>query len=72
MLSAQPMVDVLLHGPEHSTWAEAVQLALDDLPSTLAFFVVMVSPPVVLGALTGSLLRRLVRPGGARSARALA
>ncbi|GAA3563219.1 hypothetical protein GCM10022197_18460 [Microlunatus spumicola] len=62
LLVAQPVLDHVLHGSEWSTWAEAVQLTLEDLPSELAFFLVMVGVPVGLGALAGSALRRSVRP----------
>lgn len=69
LLVAQPMVDSVLHGPGWSTWADAVQLTLEDLPSSLAFFVGLVGVPVGLGAFTGSLLRRSVRPRRERVAR---
>lgn len=70
LLVAQPVVDHVLHGPEWSTWAEAVQLTVEDLPSELAFFVVLVGVPVALGALAGSALRRSVRPRPGPLARA--
>lgn len=67
LLVAQPMVSFVLDGPAGTTtWAETVRLTLDDLPSSLAFFLVLVGVPVGLGALLGSVLRRLVRPRSAR------
>lgn len=63
LLVAQPLVDFVLEGaPGTTTWAETVRFTLDDLPSSLAFFFVMVGVPVALGALAGSALRRSVRP----------
>ena len=43
---------------------------MEDLPSELAFFVVLVGVPVALGALAGSALRRSVRPRPGPLARA--
>ena len=63
LLSLQPVVDFLLHGPEGTTtWTETVRFALDDLPSTLVFFLVLVGLPVGLGAVTGYALQRAFRP----------
>ena len=50
LLVAQPMVDFLLHGPEHDDLGRGRPLTLEDLPSSLAFFVVLVGVPVALGA----------------------
>jgi hypothetical protein len=72
LVTAHPMVDVLVHGPDTSTWAEAVQSTLDDLPSSMAFFLVLVGVPVVLGAVTGAALRPLTRARGGPVVRPLA
>lgn len=70
LLVAKPMVDFVLHGPDRSTWAEAVQLTIEDLPSSFAFFVGLVGVPVGLGALVGSALRRSAGPGCGRATQA--
>lgn len=72
LVTAQPMVDVLVHGPQTSTWAEAVRSTLDDLPSSMAFFLVLVGVPVVFGAVSGAALRPQVRPRGGPAVRPLA
>jgi hypothetical protein len=67
LLSLQPVVDLVLHGPAGTTtWTETVRLTLDDLPSTLTFFFFLAGVPVALGAVTGYALQRSARLRGAQ------
>ena len=59
---AQPLRYAFVAGPEGTTWDDAVHVTLEDLPSTVVFFLVLVGVPVVLGAVTGVALRRAFGP----------
>lgn len=60
--AAQPLRYAFVDGPEGTTWDDAVRSTLEDLPSTLVFFLVLIGVPVVLGAVTGVALRRSAGP----------
>lgn len=69
-MTARPLIDFVLDGPsERTTWTEAVNFTLADLPSSAVFFVVLVGVPVALGAVTGSALRRSFQPRGGQAGR---
>jgi hypothetical protein len=67
LLVVQPLVDFLVHGGEGETWADAVRVMLEDLPSSVVFFLFLAGVPVALGAVAGAALRRSAHPGGAQA-----
>lgn len=69
-MSARPLIDFFQDGPaERTTWTEAVDFTLADLPSSIVFFLVLVGVPVAVGAVTGSALRRSFQPRGGQGGR---
>jgi len=69
LVAAHPLVDFLVHGSEGDTWADMVRITLEDLPSSIGFFLVLVGVPVGTGALIGSVLRRSLHLGKGRVTR---
>jgi hypothetical protein len=63
LVTAQPLIDFLVRGQEGDTWAEMVRMTVEDLPSSIVFFLFLVGVPVTAGALTGSVLRRSLHLG---------
>jgi hypothetical protein len=62
---AQPLADAFSSGPERVTWDYAVHATLVDLPLSLVFFLVLLGGPALVGALTGHLVARAMRPSPA-------
>ncbi len=71
LVTAQPLIDFLVHGPEGDTWAQMVQITLEDLPSSVAFFMFLVGVPVATGALIGAVVRRSARLRGEQAGRSV-
>jgi len=69
LVTAQPLIDFLVHGSEGDTWADMVRITLEDLPSSIGFFLVLVGVPVGTDALIGSVLRRSLHLGERRVTR---
>ncbi len=60
------LIEVLRHAPHATTWDYAVRVTLEDLPLSAAFFLVLVSVPVALGAVSGAVLRLAATSRGGR------